>query len=65
MPSRKDYIAVAEAIRAVDMPSHSRTELVRVLSNMFARDNDRFDRSKFRRACEPVTVSGNESTTYL
>lgn len=54
--TRKDYIAIAAAIKASQMPATNETEaslreLAIRLCSIMANDNPRFDRTKFLDAC--------------
>jgi hypothetical protein len=54
--SKKDYIAIAAAIKASARPATSETdasiaELSRRLSSIFAAENPRFDHARFLAAC--------------
>ena len=53
MMSRKDYIAIAEAIVpcGVEMGASDYELLVERLSAVFERDNPSFDRERFEQAC--------------
>lgn len=55
--TRKDYIAIAEAIAVNNDPTDSKREQDKVkviagsIADVMKRDNPRFDRSRFLRAC--------------
>jgi len=56
--TRKDYVAIADALRNVKPTASHVWELQwksdRVaLANVFAADNPRFDRDRFYKACNP------------
>jgi|10_taG_2_1085330.scaffolds.fasta_scaffold72174_1 hypothetical protein len=51
---KKDYIAIAAAIRETSFEWHHRGELVSKLVRIFQEDNIRFDAPRFRAACEPT-----------
>lgn len=61
--TRKDYVALAEAIKGEFPVEITNSELLRTriadwrgmvaaIANVCARDNSRFDRERFERACE-------------
>jgi hypothetical protein len=54
--SRKDYVETARILRETPMKSETRSALVGRFVTMFANDNPRFLPSRFRAACEPVSV---------
>jgi hypothetical protein len=54
--TRKDYVAIAAAIKSSQRPATSETEqsiaeLAKRLCSVFAADNPRFDRYRFLTAC--------------
>jgi hypothetical protein len=52
MMSRKDYITIAEAVAgALEMGASDYELLVERLSDVFERDNPKFDRERFEQAC--------------
>jgi hypothetical protein len=52
MSSKRDYVAAAAEIRA-HPNAEARWLAAGLLANVFAKDNPRFDREKFLKACEP------------
>jgi hypothetical protein len=53
--SRRDYIAIAEVIRATTLTSAQRSELALRLSAVFKMDNPRFDQDRFVLAATKVS----------
>ena len=50
--TRKDYIAIAQAVKETwEIPFGAREELVQRLITIMAKDNERFDRDRFKDAC--------------
>ena len=54
--TRKDYVAIAAAIKASQRPATSETaesirELAQRLASIMANDSPRFDRARFLKAC--------------
>lgn len=60
--TKKDYIAIAavirdgalinlETLRDVEVNGQTRRQIAGTMANMLARDNDRFDREHFLKAC--------------
>jgi len=50
MLTRKHYEAIAEVVARIE-PIETRRQVSLELSNVFAIDNSRFDRQRFREAC--------------
>lgn len=60
MMSRKDYIAIAEAVAgALEMGASDYELLVDRLSAVFERDNPSFDRERFELACGFQRIPGS------
>lgn len=51
--SRKNYIAIARAIRDLRGDTLKREDVIKALSDVFAADNYRFQRQRFADACTP------------
>ena len=60
--TKKDYIAIAavirdgalinlETLRDVEVNGQTRRQIAGTMANMLSRDNDRFDRERFLKAC--------------
>jgi hypothetical protein len=49
--TKKDYIAIAELIKAFKHHTMTKAELVDGLCNIMYTDNPRFDEAKFRAVC--------------
>lgn len=49
--TKKDYILIAEAVKAACLDAVSRKSVVAKLGLKFAEDNPRFNYDTFRRAC--------------
>ena len=55
--SRKDYIAIADIIRTCGTSNENQVENIKTdLAEYFQQNNPRFDKKKFWKACEEVSV---------
>jgi len=48
--TKKDYIAIAKALKNLDFDKETKEKIADVLSEVFKRDNPRFDNERFHKA---------------